>query len=334
LELGGTALSKGEEDSVGLALGEVEGEVHVLVEEIFPRVVRSGWLVGFHFEFEFHAQFFLTEVEVLLLWASGADDFKIFVFVGHTTCPWIFNDGGVWNLVVGDETDLSLGLSIVVQMGGGDGDLDGFVFGLLGNDSQWEFDSQVLFITDLVISHGVWDLSGKTGLELTNKGKVEVGVNALRRAGSLKGDLSNGGHDDWEVHTEGDWESHGSWNFTELFDWLDGLLDVDLLNLSTETVGSRLGFLEPDSNDATDFGRFDNAFQSVEVQFGVEVHLIPKGDLGVNIRLFPDVVLPGLEAKGPSQGGEFQRIRSEFERSLLVQVEEIVAVVALQESES
>jgi len=289
LELGSPALSKGEEDGVGLALIQIQGEVVVLVEEVIPGVGGSGWFVGFHFEGEFHTQFFTTQVEFLLLWASSADDFEVFVFLRKMTGPWILNDGGVWNLIVGNDADVSLGLSIVVQVGGSDGNLDSFVFGLLGNNSEWEFDSQVLFITDLVVSHGVWDFGSETSLELTNKGQVDISVDALLRALTLKGNLSNGGNDDWEVHAEGDGESQAGGHFTELFNGLDGLLHVDLLNLSTEAVGARFRFLEPNGNNATNFGRFDNIFQTLSIQFGVEVHLIPKVDLGVDIGLLPDI---------------------------------------------
>jgi hypothetical protein len=72
-------------------------------------------------------------------------------------------------------------------------------------------------------------------------------------AASLDDGLSDGGKNDWRVDSEGDWESHKGWDFLGVFNWSEGLLDVDLLWSSDNVVVVAL-FVCQDGDEFSDFG--------------------------------------------------------------------------------
>lgn len=51
---------------------------------------------------------------------------------------------------------------------------------------------------------------------------------------SLDGDLSHGGDDHGHVHSEGDGESEDGWDLSDLFPWLNSLLERDLFDLPVQ----------------------------------------------------------------------------------------------------
>lgn len=156
--------------------------------------------VFFGFINEFETDFLTSNLDGVTGWLSSADNVISLVLVGHLAGPWVLDDGSVWDSVDGEDADLSGWSSLGVHVGGGDGELDGIIrSALLGDNSEWELEGNVLLSSYLVVLLGVWDLKGKTGLELTSGGEVDFGVDAaLLLGGSLDGDLSDGGEDEWE----------------------------------------------------------------------------------------------------------------------------------------
>jgi len=78
----------------------------------------------------------------------------------------------------------------------------------------------------------------------------------------------------------------------------------------------------------------EEVLDGLRVPFGLDEHLVPEVELSVEGGLPPDIVGSGLERSGDGQRGEFQRVLSEFNGSLGVEVKEVVAVVGFHNSES
>lgn len=331
-ELGSTSKTEGEEDGVGTAVGKVSSEVHVLVGEMGPGLGGTGGSVGFFLVNEFHAELFTTNLLGVFGLLSGADEVKVFVLLGERLGPWILDDGGVWELGVGDETDLSRGRTVIFQVGGGDGELDGLSLLALSNDPHWEFDGNVAFESDLVVALGVWNLGGETGLELTDGTHVNFSMDSGLASLSLDSDLSNSGNNDGHVHSERDWESEDGGDLPDLFPRLDGLLEGDFFNLLVQRVAVEL--IHPDVDHSSDFGSLDEGLEVIGGQFGGDEHLVPDGEGGVNVVLLPDVVGLGLHGEGDGEWGKFQRIRSQFPGALGEELEVFVGSVGLEEGEA
>lgn len=333
-ELGGLADSGGDEDGVGPGVGEVKGEVPVAVEDGFPLAVVSGVgdLVLFNLVDELKSNLLLSDLGGGFLLLSGPDDFEAFVPLGHGLGPWVADHGHVWDLVVGGDPDFSGGLTVVLQVGGGDGELDGVGLGLLGNDAEWELKGEVPFVSDFVVLLGEGDLGGETELHLSGHGEVDLSMDAGLGSGSLDSDLSDGGHDDGHPHPEGHGETEDVGDLTELFHGLDGPLEGDLLNLLVQGVVVQL--VHPDVDHAAEVSALDNLFQALWVDLGGDEHGAPEGDGGVGISLAPDVVVLGLEGEGDGQGGDVQGVHSHFPGSAGEEVEELVAAVALDKTET
>lgn len=116
-ELGSAAKSEGEKDGVGLGVGEVHGHVHVLVEEVFPVLGRSGGSVLFVLVDEFESEFFTADLGNLGGWLASADEVEVLVLVAHGPGPWILDHSGVWDDVIRNNADFSSGLSVVFNVG-------------------------------------------------------------------------------------------------------------------------------------------------------------------------------------------------------------------------
>lgn len=172
-ELGSSAKSEGEEDGVGLGGGKVNGKVHVVVGEGGPVFGYLGGTIGLLFVHEFDSEFFPADLLGGFGLLSGPDQVEVFVLLGQGFGPWVLDDGGVWELRVGQDSDLSRWSTMIFQVGGSHGELDGLALASLSNDSQGQLDSDIPLVTDLVVALSVWNLGGETGLELTD-GAVEL----------------------------------------------------------------------------------------------------------------------------------------------------------------
>jgi len=228
----------GEEDGVGGGSVQAQGDIAVGVHKAFPHWVALLGPVLLSFVDEFQTDFVGSEDDLVGNGLFSNTDFlELFVLLGDGSCPWVNNDGGVWELVVREDLNVSGRLAAGLQMDGGDGNLEAFLSNLLGDDAEWQVDGHVAFETNFVVSLSHWDFGVETEFHLSTDVEVEVGLDARLLARSLNLELSNSGKNDWHGHAEGDWESEDGWDLMYPLPWLHSPLEAEALVGVADGVG-------------------------------------------------------------------------------------------------
>jgi hypothetical protein len=164
-------LSDGNNDGVDCLFFNLQEDLGLAAGEFVPLWVLGPVGLGFDDGLD---SVLLSDGEFLgLSLLLGLNPVEFLVLLGQGLGERLLNDGGVWDGLVRVELDLSLGLSVVFQVGWGESELISSLLGLLGKNSDWEFDGDVLLESNLVFLHGVWNLKGQSGGQLSG----ETGIN-------------------------------------------------------------------------------------------------------------------------------------------------------------
>lgn len=271
--------SPGEEDGVGCGFVQAQGDIAVGVDEAFPHWVTLLWPVLLNFVDESQTNFLGSKDDLVgdgLF--SNADLLELFVLLGDGSCPWVNNDGSVWELVVREDLDVPGGLASGFQMDWSNGNLEAFLSNLLGDDAEWQVNGQVAFETNFVVFLSHWDLGVQTEFHLGTDVEVKIGLDARLLAGSLNLELSNSGKNDGHGHAEGGWESEDGWDFMYSLPRLDSPLEAEALVGVTDGVGIKFQILDPVLDQRTDLAGGQNVLPSFPGELGGDKHLIPEGN--------------------------------------------------------
>ena len=152
---------RSEPSSVESAVGRME-----TTDESSPagNIFLFFWEFGFLLNLERETESILTEsllvLIILALVLIGMDDLHLTSLLVVGWVEFVSDDGGVWDLVVGDEVDGSRWRSSR-QMSGGDGQLKLSLWSLTGNSREWNFNNDVTLNSSLVFLSSEGNFEGK-----------------------------------------------------------------------------------------------------------------------------------------------------------------------------